>query len=240
MLRSGKWQGSLSGGVPRMQNHPIQRIRIRFSVDYPFKYASVLDMGRVWERLLRRTGMPIAYTQGFNPHPRMAFAMPLPVGYASTDEYLDVQMASAIDTATLFRAASAAAPAGLDILSAEDVPYQAPKLQGIMERAEYAVEIWSPVNAQGIQEAIDTVMAREAIVRTRVRKGKVREYDLRKLLLNMSYVGPKHPHLVRMEMVCGPGGSGRPDQIVQELGIEVDHLAVTRTRLVWRDRDRSV
>ena len=55
-------------------DHPVQRTRVTFGLAGPLVYASVLDLGRLWERLLRRAGMPLAYSRGFSPHPRFQFA----------------------------------------------------------------------------------------------------------------------------------------------------------------------
>jgi radical SAM-linked protein len=73
-----------------------QRLRIIYGIEGALSYASVLDIGRLWERLLHRSGMPLAYTQGFNPHPRMQFAAALAVGYTSSYEVLDLLLSELV------------------------------------------------------------------------------------------------------------------------------------------------
>jgi len=67
-----------------------QRLRITFAKGETLKYISHLDLARAWERALRRAGVPLAYSQGFNPRPKMAFAAALPVGYTATAEMVDI------------------------------------------------------------------------------------------------------------------------------------------------------
>ena len=75
------------------------RLRVTYAVDEPLCYTSVLDMGRHWERMVRRARLPLAYSQGFHPHPRLLFAAPLPVGYRATRELLDLYLLHAVEPA---------------------------------------------------------------------------------------------------------------------------------------------
>ena len=68
----------------------MQRIRIKFNRGEEIKFISHLDITRLWERALRRAGVPLAYSQGFSPHPQLSFAVPLAVGMTSEAELLDI------------------------------------------------------------------------------------------------------------------------------------------------------
>lgn len=217
----------------------IQRLRIAYRIGDPLQYVSVLDMGRLWERLLRRAGLPLAYTQGFHPHPRLQFAAPLPVGYRSEAEWLDVYLREMIEPAEAVQALSAQCPLGLTILGAEAVPVGAPILQAQMREAEYAVRLWSPADPIAVQDALSALLVAESLPRSRVRKDRLQEYDLRPLIHELAYVsghqtdGGTWEHALYVRARCGSQGSGRPEELLGELGLEIGHWSICRTRLIW-------
>lgn len=211
----------------------VQRVRIRFGVEWPLCYASVLDLGRVWERMLRRAGAPLAYTQGYNPHPRLAFATALPVGYTSAAEVVDVLLADRVDPDDLVEALRRQAPVGLTIGSAEAVPLDAPSLQAVMREARYRVTLRGADRTE-VERALEGFLARRQVLRERERKGKVREYDLRALIRH-AWVLAETDDAVEIEVLaaCGPEGSGRPEELVEELGVAATGHEVRRLALIW-------
>lgn len=219
-----------------MRTKVVQRLRITFGVDGPLTYASVLDMGRLWERLSRRARIPVAYTQGYNPHPRLQFAAALPVGYSSTSEILDTYLDERIDLREFLANVQPQCPTGLTIIGLEDVPIRAAPLQSLMRKAHYRVRVWAEESPCEIRVAIDRFLARPNIVRQRLRKRRMIDYDLRRLVHELglsSSAGGQHE--LRMVVSCGPRGSGRPEQIIDELGLKVDRYTIHRTGLVWDD-----
>src|SRR5690606_25145749 len=104
------------------------------------RFLSHLDLMRTWQRALRRASLPLVYSQGFNPHPRMAFASALPVGATSLGEYVDIQFAINI-TDKEMAALQAELPAGLEILQWRVVPKKAPALMSIVKAAEWSVKV---------------------------------------------------------------------------------------------------
>ena len=110
----------------------MQRIRIRYTKEDRVRFVSARDLTAVWERALRRTGLPIAYSEGFTPHAKVSFPDALPVGYASTGEYAELTFAAPIDPARGMASLSAALPDGMDILTYAEVPDGAPKLARLL------------------------------------------------------------------------------------------------------------
>ncbi len=104
------------------------RLRIRYTKLGRVRFISARDLSSVWERAIRRAGIPIAYSQGFTPHPKVSFPDALPVGHASTAEYAELTMASAIDPGTGLARLSAALPTGMDITTYLVVPDGSPRL----------------------------------------------------------------------------------------------------------------
>jgi radical SAM-linked protein len=96
----------------------VQRLRIRYAKRGPMRFTSHRDFARALERAILRAGVPIAYSQGFTPHPKISYASAAPTGVASDAEYLEIGVRQSVDPAELVRALDAALPPGLDILDA--------------------------------------------------------------------------------------------------------------------------
>jgi len=212
----------------------VSRVRLTYAVDSPLSYVSVLDMGRLWERMLRRADLPLAYTQGYHPHPRIYFAAPLPVGYSSECELLDVMLAQPIPPIDLLRALLRQAPQGLTVVSAEGVPVKTSSPQSTMETAHYVVDIESPASREGVRDALAALLGRETIILKRYRRGRMVDYDMRRLIRDLTHVSERAGcHRVEMVLKCGSQGSGRPERIVAELNIPTGNVSIHRTRLIW-------
>src|SRR6476661_4809197 len=99
----------------------VARLRIRYAKRGRLRFVSHRDFARAFERSLRRAGIPMAYSAGFHPHPKISYVGAAPTGVASEAEYLEIALAEYRDPAELAAALDAALPPGLDILQAVDV-----------------------------------------------------------------------------------------------------------------------
>ncbi len=217
-----------------MLGEGVQRLRVTFGVDGPLRYISVLDMGRLWERLLRRAGVPLAYTQGFNPHPRLQFASALPVGYSSECELLDLWLAERMESAEFAARASDQAPQGLTILQVEEVPLRAPAPQALVHAAHYRVRLWTEAPRAEVERALGQLLAQPSIVRQRQKKGHLADYDLRPLIQEIRYVSSAGGcHELYMILRAGAEGSGRPEEVLNALGLQGTQYTIRRVRLIW-------
>ena len=220
--------------MPVEPAQPVARLRVSFGVNGALSYVSVLDLGRVWERLLRRAQIPVAHTQGYHPHPRMQFASALPVGYSSSCEMVDLFLTKDVVVDQALGQIRSQSPASLEVLEAEPVAVQGPALQGLMREATYAVSLWSACSSEGVTRAIDGLLGRTEIPRTRTKKGAEATYDMRPLVLDIRYeglAGSRHDLTVRV--LCGSSGAGRPDEMIDELELRVERFSIRRTRLIW-------
>ena len=224
-----------------MRTKVSQRLRVTFGIDEPLKYVSILDLGRVWERTLRRAHLPIAYTQGFNPHPRLQFASALPVGYSSDCELVDIRLATATLLEIVARALESSLAPGLRIVAVEEVQLDAVSPQASMRQAAYHVELWTDADEGQIAAALACFLSRPEIRRHRTKKGRLREYDLVPLVISVTYRACKDGcHELTMIMVNdSTHGSGRPEDVVEELGLDIYRYAIRRTALVWGDEEGS-
>src|SRR3954449_8625952 len=96
----------------------VQRLRVRYAKRGPLRFTSHRDFARAFERAVRRAGVPIAYSQGFTPHPKISYASAAPTGVASEAEYLEIGLQAEVDPAALRAALDAALSPGLDVLDA--------------------------------------------------------------------------------------------------------------------------
>ena len=107
--------------VPHKQNPVVQRIRIRYAKRGRLRFTSHRDFARAFERALRRSGIPIAYSSGFSPHPKISYMGAAPTGMASEAEYLEIGLQAEMDAVEVGQRLDAALPAGLDIVESSPV-----------------------------------------------------------------------------------------------------------------------
>ena len=119
----------------------MQRLRITFSRGDEVKYLSHLDMMRLWERALRRANIPLAYSQGFSPHPRISIAAPLPIGVTGDGELMDIMLQKRMSPNVVIKALGEQLPCGIGVHGVAQVPLTLPSLQSQVRQAEYRVEM---------------------------------------------------------------------------------------------------
>jgi len=132
----------------------MQRLRIRFSRGEEIKYISHLDIMRLWERALRRARIPLAYSEGFNPRPRISLAAPLSVGVTSEAELMDIFLSKMVSPHWFTAAVSQQLSRGIEILEVFPIAPVIPSLQSQVRYAEYKVQIGTEKELKDIQSAI--------------------------------------------------------------------------------------
>ncbi len=229
-----------------MRAEPVQRLRVTYGVDGPLRYASVLDMGRLWERLLRRARVRVAYSAGYSPHPRLQFASALPVGYSSGCERVDILVAQPVEPSTLSSSLQEQAPPGLTISGVDEVPLRAPSLQATMHTAQYRVWLRATVGRDEVERAIDHLLAQNTVLQQREKKGRSVEYDLRPLIEELCYEAcpgnhdhPSSWHALRMSLKAGSSGTGRPERVLEALDLPIEQFSIHCLRLLWGDSEES-
>lgn len=168
------------------------RLRIRSTKLGKVRFVGHRDMARIWDRTLRRMGLPIAFTAGFTPRPRIAFGLALPMGAESLAEYVDVEIDTShpgwsagdgLDLDALPGIMSAVLPDGIDVTAAATPETPGGSLQEIVTSCTW--ELWSPaVTAGHLAAAVGLLDAGQLHVE-RERKGERRTDDIRPLLLDL-------------------------------------------------------
>lgn len=205
------------------------RVRIKFSKQSALRYTGNLDVHKIWERSLRRAKLPLAYSQGFHPQPKIQLASALPLGISSRSEVLDVWFTEDVDLNQLPGMLEDAMPAGLEIINAERVDDRAPALQTQLAEAEYEVRVTEADFVSGLSGKIASLMVSRSI--PRVRRGK--PYDLRPLIEALTIKGT----LIKMRLRARGGATGRPEEVLDELGIPRESARIERTMLIFRPTD---
>lgn len=211
----------------------VQRLRITFSRSDAVCYLSHLEMMRLWERAFRRAGWRLSYSQGFNPHPRISFAAPLPVGVAGEAELLDLYLDEPREPQQAQRELADQLPQGIRIRSIEDVPLDSVALQKVMQAAEYRILCPPDFSVERLKLAADRLIGAESLPRERAKEGKVKIYDLRPMIRDMAVEEDVNGGLVlRVLLRTDAQGAGRPDEVLREMGIDPADCRITRTRLL--------
>jgi len=212
----------------------VQRVRITFSKGERVKYISHLAVMRAWERMVRRADLPVAYSQGFNPRPKLAFASALSVGYTGRAELLDIELRQRAQPQALLARLEPELPAGFAVHMAWEVPLRAPSAQSQLRYAVYRVALEARQPADALRAELECLLSARELPRQKTVKGKVREYDLRPLIHDVWYDCPADgEHVVGLVLVHGSTGAGRVDEVTDELGMLEDLRSVERTRLIF-------
>jgi radical SAM-linked protein len=210
----------------------VFRIRLVSARHEALRYVSHLDMQLVWERTLRRAGIPLAHSQGFNPRPRMHMASALPLGFTSrceiTDFWMEPAPGEAPDLQALSRQIQAAAPPGLEILQADNIPLNLPALQTQVQASEFRAKLLDPLDFQELSNRIHQILAAETLPRER--RGK--PYDLRPLVfaLEAHEMAGGAPEIF-MHLSARESATGRPEEVLDALGLDPSACRVERTAL---------
>jgi radical SAM-linked protein len=214
---------------------PKQRLRITFAKRDALKYISHLDLNRTWERIFRRAGLPIAYSKGFNPRPRFQIAAALPVGVTGHAELLDIWLAELTPPQEVLTRLDPVLPRGLTVSAVEEVELRSPSLQSQMRAAEYRAEVQSREPVEGIRNRVSVLLEAPTLLRQRHHKGKMQSYDLRPLIQTISVeAGGEEERVLTMRLQASPQGAGRPDAVLDALGLSLVPHTIRRTNLHFK------
>lgn len=225
----------------------MPRYRVQFSKEGPARFWSHLDLVRNFERALRRAGLPVLYSQGFNPHPRFSFAAPLPVGMAGEKEYLDLELEQNISPKEIFFRLSRVFPPGVRIKEVQPVRDDAPSLMAALEKAGYTgeAELSGEISDAGLQECLQSFLALPVVEAAKKKKGEVTTRNIRPGIYRLEgRAGPRKVFL-EMELQAGSRGHVRPEEVLESLAKEggfpvlLETAVFKRTGLFFKKEKRK-
>ncbi|MFQ5408172.1 MAG: TIGR03936 family radical SAM-associated protein [Anaerolineales bacterium] len=215
----------------------VQRLRIRFTKTGRARFAGNLDLHKAWERALRRADAPLAYSEGFHPQPRIQLAAALPLGFTSEAEIADVWLEEEVDPDRFGEQLARKLPPGISILSVKPVLGKQKSLQSRLRSACYAIRLAADtvLPESEIRTRVEQLLARTEILREK--RGK--KYDLRPLIESLQVESDPATGILRLKlrMAAQAGATGRPEEVLAELGLEAGRARIHRTALIFVDNE---
>jgi radical SAM-linked protein len=206
------------------------RARITFSKQGALRYTGHLDLHRLWERAMRRAGLPLSYSQGFHPQPKISLASALPLGFSSRCEALDVRFNEDIPTKEIADRLQVSLPPDIQIVRVESVDEKLPALQTQVLSAVYQVELTEPVDGSEFRQKAEELLKAESLPRER----RSKFYDLRPLIEELSISTADDKIFLHIKLAAREGATGRPEEVLNALGIEPEYTRVERTELIFQ------
>ncbi|MFZ0323788.1 MAG: TIGR03936 family radical SAM-associated protein [Actinomycetes bacterium] len=161
----------------------VQKLRVRYAKRGRLRFASHRDFQRAFERALRRAGVPMAYSVGFSPHPKVSYAGAAATGSASEAEYLEIAVTARLDPAAVGKALDAALPAGLDVV--EVVESAGGSLADRLEASDWLIEL-PGVSVEAATAAADRFLAADEVTVERLTKSGIRSFDARVAVVRLA------------------------------------------------------
>jgi radical SAM-linked protein len=205
------------------------RYLLVFRKDGAARFLSHLDLQATLEYGMRRAGLPIDLSEGFNPRPRFSLVAALPLGYIGERELLEVTLREEIPVEEVVERMQGAVPSGIRFLSGSVVAQRSAPTAARLEEAVYRVQVESA--PEGLEERARTLLARERIEVEEEREGKVRRRDIRPLIVSVEAIGNGEVRLVTKLTV---EGSVRPEEVLRQMGIGPEGAVVSREEVRLR------
>lgn len=215
------------------------RAMIRFGKQPRLRFISHLDLQRFFQRALNRTGLPIAWTQGFNPHPILSFGSALALGWTSEYEILDVKLSAPMGRKRTEDAMRAALPVDLPVLEVRMVDDRHPAPMAMVRASDYEIAL-SGETAAATLDAAEEFLRRESVMAVRKTKSGEREVDIRPMALSLKREGD----VLSARLMLTEKDTLKPDLLVRALaeiaGAEVPEMRIHRRCLLGEDESGAL
>jgi radical SAM-linked protein len=211
----------------------VQKLRVRFAKRGRLRFSSHRDFQRAFERAVRRAELPVAFSHGFSPHPKISYAGAAPTGAASEAEYLEISLTHERDAEQVRAALDEALPPGLDVL--EVVVAGPGGLAERLEASEWRIAL-PGVDAAAAETAVEAFLGQAEILVERMTKRGVRSFDCRAAVLRLTVAsepGPVETCAILQVVLQHGTPAVRPDDVLAGV-LEVATLPVTGPALLTR------
>ena len=207
------------------------RIRMTYAKLGNLRFIGHLDLQRLFERALRRTNLPLRYTQGFSPHLRINLASALPLGFIGEAEQMDFWLDQEVPLDEVNKRLSKALPAELILKNLQMIDNQQPSLQASLLSSHFEIALPADVDTQALQLKIAALLDQDSLPVQRRKK----TVDLKTLILDWQLVNQAPKPLLKVTMKSTPLENGRPDELLELLGIDPADCVVTRTKMFFSE-----
>jgi radical SAM-linked protein len=193
------------------------KIRLKWGKTGLVRFLSHLDNYRVFERAIRRAELPVAYSQGFHPHMKLSFGPPLPVGYSSECEFLDIQVEGNCNHLQIAQL-SGMLPEGFFISENKLIYSKAPAISSLLNRAIYTVA-GNLGDDDLLGDRITGLLAAESIITKRISKDESKDVEIRPAIYRLGLAVDNDRRIIEMELGLGEGGYAKPNEVLEALGL---------------------
>lgn len=207
------------------------RVRIKFAKLENLRFIGHLDLQRLFERALNRTGLPLRYTQGFSPKIRINIASALPLGFISRAEVLDFWLNAPVDLQEIQENLQSSLPKDLQILDIQEIPNNAPSLQASVKSSEYSIIIPNTYAQDDINAKLRNILDQETIPVER--RGKI--MDIKPMITTLDFYEEGDSTILHLQMDSSATSNGRPDELLKLLVIDPADVIIERTNLVFEE-----
>ncbi len=198
----------------------VQKLRLRYTKRGPLRFASHRDLARALERALRRAQVPMAFSAGFSPHPKISYMGAAPTGAASEAEYVEIGLAARCDPEAVRVALDASLPPGIDVLecveAAEGTGGLAERLDGTRWRIDLA-----GVDVPELERAVQALLAAEVVIVAKRTKNGPRDIDARAAVVSAAASGETGRAILHV-VVRQVTPTVRPDDVLAALAAVAD------------------
>jgi radical SAM-linked protein len=212
--------------------------RIRFAKRNNLKYLSHLDLMKTFERGMRRAQLPLAFSDGFHPHPKISFGPALAVGISSSDEYLDIELLAEINNEQLLKSVNRVLPGDLSILAVKRIEGRVKPLNAIINRASYLISVQvNPDRKTELARQLNGFLAASELPTIRVNRDGQKIVNIRPWLHNLT-VEEKSGDAIQIFLAgeIGSGGNLRPEDILNNLKLPIKVVEIVRTGLWYEEK----
>jgi len=212
-------------------------IRLKFTKGNEVKYISHLDLMRVFQRAIRRTGVPVSFSAGFNPHQEISFGAPLSLGITSNAEYVDIKLAKVMEPEEIKQRLNASLPEGIRILDGVELGDSPKSAMSVVSHARYMISFnLEDVLPGVIDKSIEAFMTKDSIkiMKEQPKKGfELKEIDIRPMIISMKLHESKGSvHIIECLLLSGSRGNLKPELLMSAFreytGYSIEGIRINR------------
>lgn len=192
------------------------RYVIKFSKDGYVKYTSHLDLLRMFKRAFKKTGLSLRYSQGFNPHPKMGFAQPLSLGYSSRCELIEFETQEPHTTGEILGKMRDEMPAGIKLLSCQNLDDSVKSLAAEADAAEYKIWIPTEFSEESLKNAMETYLQKNEIMALKRQKKtkKMEPVNIRHMIRSLEITKVGQFAMIKALLDCGSQSNCSPELVI--------------------------
>lgn len=222
-------------------------LRCKFTKEKDMIYISHLDLLRLLEKSMRRAKIKFSFSQGFNPHPKIAFGQALSLGVSSLGEYVDIEMDEIISEDEFLIRINNTLPDGIRFLKAKYMDKSVPSLMSLITHSRYIIEVKinDDISLENVESKVDEFMKKDEVMDTKEnKKGKISEINIRPLIRELNTLSlEKNILLINAVLATGSTGTLKPNALIgklseiSKLDIDMGHIKVMRKDLYVEEKE---